>query len=213
MNRRIIICLALAFSVKAFAQTLNSIAITAGATAANQKFLIADPASVSRKQYLFGINASVFAEIFSRDRARWVTEIQYNQKGSIDKREEQRYTNKLHYICWNNYLKLRYEMFSIIPYLLLGPRLEFNIIQATSSPEIGGKFLPLHVSPAVGAGFELVSYYNIKFFTEAFYNPGAMPAYISTNTHVLNNSIELRVGLKYEMKTRAESCNTPTYIE
>jgi hypothetical protein len=211
--KRIVFLFLFIISAKINAQTLNSIAITAGVSASNQKFLTFDPVGASRKSYLLGYNASVFAEFFSHERFRWVTEVQYNQKGSIDKRESESFVNRLHYINWNNYLKYRYELFSIIPYVLIGPRLEFNIAQQTTSPEIVGKFLPIHISPAVGAGLEFVNYYNIKFFVEAFYNPGAMPAYISPNTHVWNNNIELRVGLKYEMKTRKESCNTPTYIE
>ena len=213
MKRSLHIIIFMLYSVYMQAQTLNAIAITAGVSASNQKFLTFDPASASRKSYLLGYNASVFAEIFSHDNFRWVTELQYNQKGSIDRRENASFANKLHYINWNNYLKYRYEMYSIIPYALLGPRLEFNILQNTTSPEITNKFLPVHISPAIGAGVEFVNYFNIKFFAEAFYNPALMPAYISTSTHVWNNNVELRVGLKYEMKTRNESCNTPTYIE
>jgi hypothetical protein len=30
---------------------------------------------------------------------------------------------------WNNYLKLRYEMYAIIPYIMVGPRLDYNLTQ------------------------------------------------------------------------------------
>lgn len=196
------------------AQFLNSIGITAGVSAGNQKFYFSDPVSISRKKYVFGLNGSVFAEFFSGDYARWVSEIQYNQKGSLDKQPEANYANKLQYICWNNYLKLRYEMYSIIPYILVGPRLEYDLSQGTTSPAITGKFLPLHVSAAFGGGVEFISYSNIKFFTEAFYNPDAlMPAYKRTGLEIRNKNIELRVGLKYQFGGRKETCNTPTYVE
>ncbi len=199
--------------LEARAQRFNSIAIAAGVTYANQKFLIAEPPELSRKSYVLGFNVAVFGEFFTRDYVRWVTELQYNQKGSIDKQPEANYPNQLQYICWNNYAKIRYEMDRIIPYILIGPRLEYNMAQGTSSPAITGKFLPLHVSGAVGAGVEFINYYNIKFFVEGFYNPDVMPAYVQPELHIFNKDFELRVGLKYEFARRKERCNTPTYIE
>ncbi len=196
------------------AQFLNSIGITAGGSLGNQKFYFSDPIAISKKKYVPGFNGSIFAEFFSGDYARWVSEIQYNQKGSRDKQPEGNYINKLEYISWNNYLKLRYEMYRIIPYILIGPRLEYDLSQRTSSPVITGKFLPLHLSAAAGAGVEFVSYGNFKFFTEAFYNPDIlMPAYLKDKLDIRNKNIELRVGLKYQFGGRKESCNTPTYVE
>lgn len=211
--KRILSLLIILFVLKTHSQTLNSIGITAGVSAGNQKFFFYDTPDISRKSYIFGYNASIFGEFFTRDYVRWVSEIQYNQKGSIDKQPEGNYANQLQYICWNNYAKIRYEMDRIIPYILIGPRLEYNMAQGTSSPVITSKFLPLDVSAAVGAGVEFVSYYNFKFFAEGFYNPDVMPSYITPELHITNKNIELRVGLKYEFKKRRERCNTPTYIE
>ena len=213
--RKLFLLVTCTISLHTSAQTFNSIAITAGVTAANQKFIFKNPDAVSKKNYVFGYNASIFGEFFTRDYVRWVTEIQYNQKGSVDKEPEANYSNKLQYLSWNNYIKIRYEMYSIIPYVLVGPRLEYNLIQSTESPVIVRHFLPFYVNPAVGAGLEFVNYYNIKFFVEAFYNSDIkqMPGYISPELNVLNKDFELRVGLKYEFAKRKESCNTPTYVE
>jgi len=205
----ILICF---ISLQSQAQFLNSIGITAGVSAGNQKFHFKEPLSIDRKKYIVGGNASIFAEFFSHDHARWVTEFQFNQKGSIDKRGDIKYRNQLNYISWNNYLKLRYEMYSIIPYIMVGPRLDYNFSQKTQSPEITGKFLPLHLSIAVGGGVELVTYGNFKPFIEAFYNPDVMPAYINPVLHIPNKNFELRVGLKMEFGSQ-QSCNTPVYVE
>lgn len=194
-------------------QTLNSIGVTVGVSAGNQKFYFYEPIALSRKNYIFGFNASVFGEFFSHDYARWVTEIQYDQKGSIDKQPNQNYPNQLQYLSWNNYLKLRYEMYSIIPYVMIGPKLEYNLVQGTTSPVITNQFLKLHVSGAFGGGLEIVSFTNFKFLVEAFYNPDMMPAEVQPGLHIKNKNIELRVGVKYEFAGRKESCNSPTYIE
>lgn len=203
----------ISFAFQSKSQTLNSIGITGGVSYGNQRFYFYDPVAIARKKHFLGYNASIFGEFFNDDYFRWVTEIQYDQKGSIDKQPTVSYSNKLHYLCWNNYLKLRYEMYSIIPYVLVGPRLEYKLIQATSSPVITNKFLPFHLSGAFGGGIEFVSFSNFKFLVEGFFNPDPMPAYIQPDLHVKNKNFELRIGLKYQFEGRKESCNTPTYVE
>ena len=205
------IILTIAFQCKA--QFVNSIGLTAGVSLGNQKFFFKEPAAISKKKYTVGFNASFFAEFFSHDYARWLSEIQYNQKGSIDKQPEQNYPNKLQYLSWNNYLKLRYEMYSIIPYILVGPRLDYMLTQSTTSPEIVSSFSKLNISAGLGGGVEFISYSNFKFLVEAFYNPDITPAYVTPELHVKNKNIELRIGLKYEFAGRKESCITPTYVE
>jgi hypothetical protein len=213
MRKKVLFAFLLFVALQSNAQFFNSMGITLGLSAGNEKFLFKDPYVLSRKKYVYGFNGSVFAEFFSYDHARWVSEFQYNQKGSVDKEPQDKYTNHLQYICWNNYLKLRTEMYRIIPYILIGPRLEYNLSQNTTSPAITGNFLKLHVSPAVGVGMEFVSYINFKFLVEAFYNPDVlMASYIKPEMHVFNKNFELRVGVKYEFGS-PENCNTPVYTE
>jgi hypothetical protein len=200
------------------AQFVNAIGITAGVSASKQNFYFVKPDAIAKKQFKLGVNGSVFVEFFSHKYVRWVSEIQYNEKGSVDRQPAAKFKNKLSYVCWNNYLKLRYEMFNIIPYLLAGPRLEYKIIQKTTSPPITSGFVPLHLSAAVGAGVEFVSYGNIKFFVEGFYNPdlkkyNVAMAYLTPPLNIQNINIELRVGLKYQFRNRGEECNTPIYVE
>lgn len=214
MKKAVIFVLFISSFLAGKAQFLNSIGVTGGASYSTQKFFYRDPDEILKKKYKWGFNGSVFAEFFSHDYVRWVSEIQYNQKGSKDKQADTTYRNRLQYISWNNYLKVRYELFSIIPYVLIGPRLEYNLTQRMQTPGLQGTFLKLHVSPAVGAGIEFISYGQIKFFVEAFYNPDfpLQDAYIRPELHIRNINYELRVGLKYEFLSR-ETCNTPTYVE
>lgn len=104
-------------------------------------------------------------------------------------------------------------MYSIVPYVLVGPRLDYMLTQSTTSPEIVSSFSKLNISAGLGGGVEFISYSNFKFLVEAFYNPDIAPAYVTPELHVKNKNIELRIGLKYEFAGRKESCNTPTYVE
>ena len=158
MKKLILLSIIILSVVQTKAQFVNGIGVTVGVSAGNQKFYFAEPLSISRKKYIVGFNASIFGEFLSHDYYRWVTEIQYDQKGSIDKQPEGNYGNSLQYLSWNNYLKLRYEMYSIIPYIMVGPKLEYMLTQGTSSPAVTSSFLPLHISGAFGGGVEFISY-------------------------------------------------------
>lgn len=100
-------------------------------------------------------------------------------------------------------------MFRIIPYVMAGIRMEYKIIQQTESAPITKQFAPLHLSAAIGAGIEFVSYGNVKLFIESFYNPDLMRAYKSSSLNIFNKNFELRVGLKYQIEERSRRCNTP----
>jgi hypothetical protein len=191
------------------AQLINGFGLTGGISYGNEKFIFAKPLStIENKKYILGFNGSAFVEFLHGDYIRWVTELQYNQKGSKDEQSAGTYTNKLQYGCFNNYLKLRTELYSIIPYILLGPRIEYAITQKTGSPVITDAFTPLHISPAVGAGIEFVSYGNIKFMMEAFYNPDILYAYQTEPLNIYNKNFEFRIGLKYVPGKRS-TCNMP----
>lgn len=190
------------------AQLINGFGLTGGISYGNQKFVFEKPSAIENKKYLLGYNGSAFVEFSNKDYVRWVTEFQYNEKGSIDKQSTGNDINKLQYGCFNNYLKIRKEFYAVIPYILMGPRLEYVIAQHTASPEITNKFTPLHVSPAIGAGIEFVSYGDLKFLMEAFYNPDMSHAYQTTPLSIYNKNFEFRIGIKYAPGKR-QTCNMP----
>jgi hypothetical protein len=190
------------------AQLINGFGLTGGVSYSNEKFVFANPSAILKKNYLLGYNGSAFMEFFNGDYVRWVTELQYNQKGSVDKQPTGNDVNKLQYGCFNNYLKIRKEFYAVIPYIMLGPRVEYMISQNTSSPTITDNFTQLHISPAVGAGIELVSYGNLKFLMEVFYNPDLLYAYQTAPLNIYNKNFEFRVGFKYVPGKRS-TCNMP----
>ncbi|MEO6883402.1 MAG: outer membrane beta-barrel protein [Bacteroidia bacterium] len=199
----------LIFSVSSNAQILNSIGITGGITYSTQKWSVEEPATIEK--YRLRYNGSIFAEFFNDDIFRWETEFEYNQKGVEEQITDtlhrvHTYENGINYLSFNNYLKIRYELFRIIPYVLIGPRMEYALSkQAQVFPNVIGGFSALHVSWAVGAGIEFVSYGQLKFFTEAFYNPDLTRAY-NSNFYIKNKAFELKIGLKYLLIHKKNSC-------
>lgn len=186
----------------AFGQFFQGIGITGGVTLAKQKWFLNMPdgsTDIIKKKNIFGFNGSLRAEFIDNENIRWVTEVQFNQKGCKDKGDSATYRNRLNYLCWNNFLKLQFETFSGFPYLLMGPRVEYTLTQATNSPAIAGAFQKFNFSWSIGAGFEKIVYEYFKPFIELHYNPDT-PFYYAYKTDPLdvrNRAWELRIGVIY----------------
>jgi hypothetical protein len=143
----------------------------------------------SRSKYLLRYNAEVFAEFGYHPTFRWVTELQYNVKGAkvAEGGSTVKYQNQ--YAAWNNYLMIRKELFSVIPYAKIGPRLEYVF----GSDQSFSKF---HLTGAAGAGVEFVAFGPVKFITEAFWVPDATRSYKSAPLDIRQHCWELRIGIK-----------------
>lgn len=187
------------------AQIISGFGASGGISYAREKWSFTNPTSNEKKNFLLGFNGNVFLEFFQHDYIRYVTELQFNQKGTIEKIPSGDVKDRLNYLSFNNYLKIRHELFSFIPYLLIGPRIEYLV---SSNPQVD--FNKLHVSLAAGAGMEFISFSNLKFFIEAFYNPDVSKAYKKDNLAINNTSLELRIGLKYAFKKGRVTC-PPVY--
>jgi hypothetical protein len=179
------------------AQFFQGWGIMAGATAGRQKWYTQD-ANEPKQKFLLRYNAEVFGEFIDHPTFRWVTELQYNVKGSkrVTDNTTEKFVNQ--YAAWNNYLMIRKEFFAIIPYVKIGPRLEYVF----SSPQDFTKF---HVTGAAGAGVEFVAYGPVKFITEAWWVPDLTKSYNQADFGIKQHAWELRVGLKFTVHT-GESC-------
>ncbi len=182
------------------AQFFQGWGIMAGATAGRQNWYYQNPDSKEKLKYLLRYNAEVFGEFVDNPTFRWVTELQYNVKGSKYNDPTAasviKYVNQ--YAAWNNYLMVRKEMFAIIPYAKVGPRLEY-VFSSNQS------FSKVHVTGALGSGIEFVAYGPVKFITEAWWVPDLDKSYKSGDFSIKQHCWELRVGLKFTVQT-GESC-------
>ena len=193
----------------AYCQFFQGIGITAGVTKAKQKWFLTMPDASTqtiKKKNIIGFNGSLRAEFIDNEYIRWVTEFQFNQKGCKDKGDSATYRNRLNYICWNNFLKLQAETYPGFIYLLLGPRVEYTMTQATKSPAITGAFQKFNFSWGAAIGFEKIVFGQVKPFVELHYNPDT-PFYYAYNTDPLdvrNRAWELRIGII--LRTANASC-------
>lgn len=202
--RRIFFLAAFTISLSTSAQFFQGWGIMAGGTLGRQYWFYDEPVGKEKQKYLLRYNGEIFAEFFAHPTFRWVTELQYNVKGTkhvLPDGAKEKLVN--HYAAWNNYLMIRKEMFAIIPYVKVGPRLEYVV----SSPQAFNKF---HVTGSLGAGVEFVAYGPVKFITEAHWVPDATRSYTKTTPEISQHAWELRVGLKFAYGGGGEKC-PPVY--
>jgi hypothetical protein len=184
--------------------------VTAGGTYCTQVWNYADPHPSDTKKYRLGFNGSVFIEMINHPTWRWVSELQYNQKGGIDQiASGDKFNNGIDYISFNNFIKLREQELSITPYLIAGPRLEYRLAShAQNNPDIIDNFKPLHISFSAGAGVEFLRFNPWLWFLEFQYNPDISNAFRNKDLddlRIRNRAFELRIGLKYALQ-RGEKC-------
>lgn len=184
--KRILVIAAILISTGAFAQFFQGWGVMAGGTLGRQYWYYDEPVGKERQKYLLRWNGEIFAEFFAHPTYRWVTELQYNAKGTKEVVSGDKPLN--HYAAWNNYLMIRKEMYMIIPYVKIGPRLEYVV----STPQNFSKF---HMTGSVGAGVEFVAYGPVKFITEAHWVPDATRSYTGA-PDIKQHAWELRVGIK-----------------
>ncbi|CAN5864266.1 hypothetical protein BH11BAC7_BH11BAC7_03370 [soil metagenome] len=196
--KRLLTCLGFLLLLStANAQFFQGFGIMAGGTLGRQKWQTQLNEDFKHK-YLLRYNAEIFAEFGSHPTFRWVTELQYNVKGSkfVTSDQTTKFVNQ--YAAWNNYLMIRKELFAIIPYVKVGPRAEY-VFKSDQD------FKKLHFTGALGAGIEFVAYGPVKFITEAWWVPDLSKSYNTAGFEIKQHAWELRVGIKFTGRT-GEAC-------
>lgn len=194
-----IILLALLAIPSVNAQFIKGYGVTVGVTRSTQIWNYETEILNDRikQRYKNGLNGSVFMEYFDHDYIRMITEFQYNRKGCIERFPTEGLKDRVTYLCLNNFLKFRQELYDVTPYFLVGPRVEY-LYQADPQTYLD----QLHVSASAGIGIEFLYTDPWIFFTEFHYNPDVMKSFNSVPLDIRHRAFELRVGLKFARKAK-----------
>ncbi len=169
-------------------------------------------------------SAGIFLEMLRSDVWRWQTELEYCNKGAKENvllnpitDAQQKMTNKLTYIQWNNFLKRYINIGLRRPtYIMIGVRAEYLFSKSTPA-YYAGSFKKFWASPDIGIGMEFKLRGNWSLFAEEHYNPDAWFQYSRDNNKVwgMNRTWETRVGIIYRIKQGIGAydldCNAPKY--
>ncbi|MGP8215287.1 MAG: hypothetical protein ACLQQ4_06970 [Bacteroidia bacterium] len=184
---------------------LSALGIAGGITYGKDKWNPEGP--LAQEKYLLAFNGAILAEFFHHPRYRWRTELEYNMMGTteiLNSPSGEKVVNRTNYLSFNNYLKISFAQTKFVPYILVGPRLEYLLSRqaAVYQPEIS-QFNLLHVTGSVGVGAEAMWKNPLRPFIEVLYNHDIMPSYSSyyadglLPTNIVYRAYELRIGLKY----------------
>ncbi|MGZ3931061.1 MAG: hypothetical protein ACXVP0_06735 [Bacteroidia bacterium] len=170
----------------------------------------------------FSFATGIFLEFLRYDHIRWQTELEYTNKGAVEREIINWYTgerggtgaNVYQYIQFNNYLKYMGNASHRGQwYLMFGIKLEYNMGRATPIfTPISGTFPKIWWSGDAAVGYEFFTWKRIHPFVEFHYNPDLMYQPPRLGSTVRSRTFELRIGLIYRPAKRSiDDCNAPTY--
>jgi hypothetical protein len=197
MKKISLIVVMLLGGIAAHAQFFQGWGLMAGGTLGRQYWN--EFGNVTKHKYLLRYNGEIFGEFGNHPTFRWVTELQYNVKGTkrvLPDSPAEKLTSD--YAAWNNYLMIRREFFSFIPYIKIGPRAEYVF-----NSDMG--FDKFHITGSAGAGVEFIAYGPVRFLTEFHWVPDLTESFNTEDFKIKQHAWELRVGLKFSLGGK-ESC-------
>lgn len=170
----------------------------------------------------FNFATGIFLEFLRYDHIRWQTELEYTNKGAVEREIINWYTgerggtgaNVYQYIQFNNYLKfMGPEGDRGQWYTMVGIKIEYNLGRSTPIfTPISGTFPKLWWSGDAGIGYEFFTWKRFHPFVEFHYNPDLMYQPPRAGSTVRSRTFELRIGIIYRPSKRSiDDCNAPTY--
>jgi hypothetical protein len=199
----IILCFALTLQ----AQIISGYGLKIGATSSGQEWdykYLNDFTPETR----WGINVGVFAELFKIPYFNLVAELNYVQKGMKDelKVTTPQSPDTGEYITWDTRIdyinisalgKLRLELSKFVPYVLLGPKVDFEINDKTS-PEstnsVAENYNEVLFGFKTGIGCE-IKFNSISVLAEILYDYNFNNLYDGEYLTVTSDSFDFRLGI------------------
>lgn len=210
------------------AQILDAVGLAGGITYGTHEW---NPSEFNtQERSLLGFNVAGLVEFFHNPYYRWRVEASYNQMGSKEL-VYQMYTNRTTYITLNNYLKIQYRLSFLMPYILIGPRIEYLLINSPQVyGDIIGTFPKFWFTVAGGVGVELITSSLFRPFIEGFYNRDVFRSghgnvtlpyydpntqstvYYTQPTTVFYHGLEARIGFRYVLDIKPSKPKCPKVI-
>ena len=201
------------FVASSEAQIIKSYGLKLGITSASQNW---DYSNTSGFSYLsfdsdsrIGMNVGLFAEFLDLPFLSVVAEANYFQKGMKDQIPETTtaqpdgtgkfitWDTRVDYINISAFGKLRYDLGILSPYVLLGPKIDFELNKKNSLGPINvveENFKKNRFGFKIGVGSE-ISLGSIHLLAELLYDIDTNELYKSENLKVKSNSFDLRIGV------------------
>ena len=207
----IILFLMIAVTLSTQGQATGSFGLKAGFSLANQSYEFTPIDYSIETQEITGPALAIFMEAFKGDHFSFQLDLAYAVKGSktttesvtVNHLENNRIivnsgelaTSKFSYLCFSPMARYRFEMEHMVPYFLLGPRLDILLNYETDSkyPLEDQSNVILGLTAGAGLEFRLKS---LNLLLEIQFQPDLSPVTTSDPLLVNNNMLSLTLGFR-----------------
>lgn len=199
----------LCLSTTSQAQIIRSFGLKVGATNSSEYWERNDNLPDMDPENRWGFNVGIFSELFNTKYLTLVTEANYFQKGMKEDLPVTTITNPDgtgEYITWDtrvDYInfsalgKMRLDLNKISPYILIGPKVDFQINIESSFGflnEVEKNFNEVMYGLRIGAGSEF-QFESFSLLAEILYDYNFNNLYENENLTVTSDSFDFRVGI------------------
>ncbi|KAF0152455.1 MAG: hypothetical protein FD143_1093 [Ignavibacteria bacterium] len=207
--KRLFILIFLFFVSVSYSQFIKGYGLKIGATNSHQSwgYTAISPVRGFDPDNKIGFNIGLFAEHFNYSNFQLITELNYVQKG-IQKeiaRTESESPEILGKVLWKlmiDYVNIsilakpKFALEKVTPYLLFGPRIDFEIAKSLAFDEARGydNFKKSRTGVKMGLGSE-INLFNMRFLTELVYDLDLLELYENENVKVTSYSFDFRIGV------------------
>jgi len=211
MKRIFIILLCLTMSFLLYGQRPVTLGVKAGISLANQRYRITPIKYTIKTEPIAGPAITLFVEAFRGDHFSFQADIAYCVKGSrsttqsvtvnhldndrIIVNEGEMTKSVFRYLSITPMARYRFGKDHLVPYLLLGPRLDMQLRYSSDSdyPLTGQNGSVLGLTGGVGLEFTLL---RAALFTEILYLPDLTPVTGEDPLQVKNHMVSITVGVR-----------------
>lgn len=200
------------------AQIIKDIGVKSGISLSSQNWIYNGTDIELKRDYRTGLNFAVNLEWFDNDYFTLITDIGYIQKGfkeeimmttpdNPDSGPLKTFDTRFDYLFFSPQLKVRKEINRIIPYVFVGPRIDYQLSYNSdfNLAVIENDFEDIIFGLNYGLGIEYmlnglglnVEFTNFYDFTDVM---NIEPAEDNPGLKINNNAFTINIGIKYYLK-------------
>lgn len=212
MKKIYLIIILFTFISSSHPQCLRSYGVKIGATIANEDWDSSQLPTDFEPDSRWGLNLGVFTEFINIPYFSLVTELNYVQKGMIEEDipvttitnpdgtgEYVTWDTRVDYLNFSALGKLRLDFSLFTPYLVIGPKVDFEINLENSlgsANDVEDNFNKIMYGVKLGGGTE-VKLASFSLLAEILYDYNFNDLYENENLIVTASSVDFRIGIMF----------------
>lgn len=209
--RHIMFLITVTISSLVYGQLPSSYGLKAGLSMANQSWQFSNLDYTLDTEILYSFTAALFLEAFKGEHFSFQLDMSYELKGSststesitvhhlndnlISENEGDLSTSRFTYLSFSPMARYRFDLEHLVPYFLLGPRVDVLLNYSTDSEYPLDSWKGYTVGLTIGAGVEY-KFGQLNLFAEIQFQPDLSPVTNQEPLLINNNILALTLGFR-----------------